>query len=78
MPGSGGRRHRYGRYRYGPWQGGPDPLAPPYDVRQALDALGEEVLAGLSGGSDDLDAGLGPDVGSVQDGPPGHPPSSAA
>jgi uncharacterized protein with von Willebrand factor type A (vWA) domain len=40
------RRGRYGRYRYGPWQGGPDPLAPPYDVRQALDALGEEVLAG--------------------------------
>src|SRR3954470_2866298 len=40
------RRNRYGRYRYGPWQGGPDPLAPPYDVRQALDALGEEVLAG--------------------------------
>src|SRR3954470_2832866 len=42
------RRNRYGRYRYGPWQGGPDPLAPPYDVRQALDALGEEVLAGTS------------------------------
>ena len=40
------RRGRYGRYRYGPWAGGPDPLAPPYDVRQALDALGEEVLAG--------------------------------
>src|SRR3954447_6805284 len=40
------RRNRYGRYRYGPWQGGPDPLAPPYDVRQALDALGEEGLAG--------------------------------
>src|SRR4051794_8181647 len=40
------RRSRYGRYRYGPWHGGPDPLAPPYDVRQALDALGEEVLAG--------------------------------
>jgi uncharacterized protein with von Willebrand factor type A (vWA) domain len=40
------RRGRSGRYRYGPWQGGPDPLAPPYDVRQALDALGEEVLAG--------------------------------
>jgi uncharacterized protein with von Willebrand factor type A (vWA) domain len=39
---------RYGRYRYGPWHGGPDPLAPPYDVRQALDALGEEVLAGNS------------------------------
>src|SRR3954470_3443835 len=42
----GGRRGRYGRYRYGPWQGGADPLAPPDDVRQALDALGEEVLAG--------------------------------
>src|SRR3954454_11258484 len=42
------RRGRYGRYRYGPWAGGPDPLAPPYDVRQALDALGEEVLAGAS------------------------------
>jgi uncharacterized protein with von Willebrand factor type A (vWA) domain len=41
-------RRRHGRYRYGPWQGGPDPLAPPYDVRQALDALGEEVLAGSS------------------------------
>jgi uncharacterized protein with von Willebrand factor type A (vWA) domain len=40
------RRTRYGRYRYGPWHGGPDPLAPPYDVGQALDALGEEVLAG--------------------------------
>jgi uncharacterized protein with von Willebrand factor type A (vWA) domain len=41
-------RRRHDRYRYGPWQGGPDPLAPPYDVRQALDALGEEVLAGTS------------------------------
>ena len=38
------RRNR--RYRYRGWQGGPDPLAPPYDVKQALDALGEEVLAG--------------------------------
>ena len=34
------------RYRYGPWHGGPDPLAPPYDVRTALDALGDDVLAG--------------------------------
>jgi len=40
------RRNR--RYRYRAWHGGPDPLAPPYDVRQALDALGEEVLAGES------------------------------
>jgi uncharacterized protein with von Willebrand factor type A (vWA) domain len=36
-----GRRHRYG-----PWRGGADPLAEPYDVRRALDALGERVLAG--------------------------------
>ena len=28
-------------YRYGAWRGGPDPLAPPYDVRAAVDALGE-------------------------------------
>src|ERR687886_752784 len=38
------RRNR--RYRYRAWHGGPDPLAPPYDVRKAPDALGEEVLAG--------------------------------
>lgn len=36
------------RYRYGPWQGGPDPLAPPYDVRAALDEVGHDVLAGGS------------------------------
>jgi uncharacterized protein with von Willebrand factor type A (vWA) domain len=34
------------RYRYGPWHGGPDPLAPPYDVAEALDSIGDEVLAG--------------------------------
>jgi uncharacterized protein with von Willebrand factor type A (vWA) domain len=34
------------QYRYGPWHGGPDPLAPPYDVAEALDAIGDEVLAG--------------------------------
>ncbi|MDT4996512.1 MAG: hypothetical protein QOD45_580, partial [Pseudonocardiales bacterium] len=34
--------------RYGAWRGGPDPLAPPYDIRAALDALGDDVLAGLS------------------------------
>ncbi len=28
--------------------GGPDPLAPPYDVRAAVDEVGEEVLAGGS------------------------------
>ena len=34
------------RYRYGPWLGGDDPLAAPYDLAQAVDALGERVLAG--------------------------------
>ncbi len=33
-------------YRYGSWHEGPDPLAPPYDVRRALDRMGEDVLAG--------------------------------
>ena len=33
-------------YRYGPYGGGPDPLEPPYDVRGAVDALGESVLEG--------------------------------
>ncbi|ASW53794.1 hypothetical protein [Plantactinospora sp. KBS50] len=36
------------RFRYGAWRGGPDPLAPPYDVRAAVDAVGAEVLAGGS------------------------------
>ena len=35
-------------YRYGSWQDGPDPLAPPFDVRRALDRLGEDVLAGAT------------------------------
>ena len=34
------------RHRYGQWQGGPDPLAPPYDVRAAVDAIGRDVLGG--------------------------------
>jgi uncharacterized protein with von Willebrand factor type A (vWA) domain len=38
------RPHR--GYRYGVWHGGADPLAPPYDVRAALDQLGRDVLAG--------------------------------
>ena len=35
-------------YSYSEYSGGPDPLAPPYDVRAALDQLGEDVLAGES------------------------------
>ncbi|HUD37891.1 MAG TPA: hypothetical protein VMR14_13385 [Streptosporangiaceae bacterium] len=34
------------RYRYGPYHDGPDPLEPPYDVRGAVDALGESILNG--------------------------------
>jgi uncharacterized protein with von Willebrand factor type A (vWA) domain len=39
-----------GTYRYGPYSDGPDPLAPPYDVRGALDALGDSVLEGSTPG----------------------------
>jgi len=38
-----GRRAR--RYRYGSWRGGPDPLAPPYDVRAAVDQIGADLLS---------------------------------
>ena len=34
--------------RYGKYAGGPDPLAPPIDLAEALDAIGEEVMAGYS------------------------------
>ncbi|MQA13576.1 MAG: hypothetical protein GEV09_05210 [Pseudonocardiaceae bacterium] len=36
------------RYAYGPWHGGPDPLAPPTDLRAALDEIGREVMDGSS------------------------------
>jgi uncharacterized protein with von Willebrand factor type A (vWA) domain len=35
-------------YRYGAWHGGRDPLEPPFDVAQALDAVGDAVLDGAS------------------------------
>ena len=38
---------RGGRSRYGRYSGG-DPLAPPVDLREALDAIGEDVMAGYS------------------------------
>jgi uncharacterized protein with von Willebrand factor type A (vWA) domain len=34
--------------RYGKYVDGPDPLAPPVDLSEALDAIGEEVMAGSS------------------------------
>jgi uncharacterized protein with von Willebrand factor type A (vWA) domain len=33
------------RFRYGPWRGGPDPLRPPFDVREAIDKIGQDVLS---------------------------------
>lgn len=38
-----GHSSRYSRYA-----GGPDPLAPPVDLAEALDAIGEDVMAGYS------------------------------
>src|SRR5215472_1843714 len=35
-------------YRYGPYDGGPDPLASLYDVREALDEMGDSILGGGS------------------------------
>jgi uncharacterized protein with von Willebrand factor type A (vWA) domain len=37
-------------YRYGPYVYGPDPLALPYDVREAVDDMGDDILAGASPG----------------------------
>lgn len=39
---------RHPSYRYGPWRGGRDPLEPPFDVAEALDSLGDDVLDGAS------------------------------
>jgi uncharacterized protein with von Willebrand factor type A (vWA) domain len=36
------------KFHYGSWHGGPDPLEPPYDVREALDEMGDDVLSGMS------------------------------
>ncbi|MFC5830478.1 vWA domain-containing protein [Nonomuraea insulae] len=33
-------------FRYGEFNDGPDPLAPPYDVRAALDEMGDAILSG--------------------------------
>ncbi|MTD56803.1 vWA domain-containing protein [Amycolatopsis pithecellobii] len=35
-------------YNYGPWHDGPDPLAPPIDLRDALDEIGQDVMGGSS------------------------------
>ena len=38
-----GRAHQ--RFRYGSWRGGPDPLKPPFDAREAIDKIGQDVLS---------------------------------
>jgi uncharacterized protein with von Willebrand factor type A (vWA) domain len=53
-------------YSYSEYDGGADPLAPPYDVRAALDQLGEDVLNGENPSSalqDLLRRGLSGDQG---------------
>ncbi|WP_028927092.1 vWA domain-containing protein [Pseudonocardia acaciae] len=41
-------RRRRLRYAYGPYAGGPDPLAPPFDIREAMDQIGRDVMEGSS------------------------------
>jgi uncharacterized protein with von Willebrand factor type A (vWA) domain len=36
------------RSRYTAYDGGPDPLAPPVDIAEALDSIGEDVMAGYT------------------------------
>ncbi len=43
-PGPSARRG----YSYGPYLDGPDPLAPPVDLRAALDRIGRDVMEGSS------------------------------
>ncbi|HEY2204649.1 MAG TPA: VWA domain-containing protein [Pseudonocardia sp.] len=42
------RRRSRRRYAYGPYAGGPDPLAPPFDIRAAMDEIGRDVMEGSS------------------------------
>ena len=52
MIGAGTLRRRPGGAptpsRYGRYDGGPDPLAPPVDLAEALDTIGQDVMAGYS------------------------------
>lgn len=34
--------------RYSSYSGGPDPLAPPVDLREALEQIGQDVMEGAS------------------------------
>src|SRR5207342_1667289 len=46
--GQGGPMTAHHRSRYSRYTGGPDPLAPPVDLAEALDAVAEDVMAGYS------------------------------
>src|SRR5690606_21971542 len=37
-----------GGYEYGPYHDGPDPLAPPVELREAMDEIGGDVMEGAS------------------------------
>ncbi|MGH3566794.1 MAG: VWA domain-containing protein [Pseudonocardia sp.] len=41
-------RRRDRRVWYGPYSDGPDPLAPPFDIRAAVDEIGRDVMEGAS------------------------------
>lgn len=41
-------RNRFHRSRYQRYTGGPDPLAPPVDLREALAEIGDDVMSGVS------------------------------
>ncbi|MBT0566581.1 VWA domain-containing protein [Williamsia sp. CHRR-6] len=41
-------RRNFHRSRYQRYAGGPDPLAPPVDLREALDEIGNDIMAGVS------------------------------
>ncbi len=42
------KRHRSHGSRYSGYTGGPDPLAPPVDLREALEQIGQDVMEGTS------------------------------
>jgi uncharacterized protein with von Willebrand factor type A (vWA) domain len=42
------RPHRSHDSRYSSYTGGPDPLAPPVDLREALEQIGQDVMEGAS------------------------------
>ncbi|GAA3028295.1 VWA domain-containing protein [Gordonia defluvii] len=46
--GPANNRRNFHRSRYERYRGGPDPLAPPLDLREALDEIGADVMAGSS------------------------------